>query len=102
VPPPLEFEAAAETFVESELLRELELETETELEGEVTTELLLEQDAETEQEAVLEGRAETRRVETEPIFGLGEDDEEELFRELDFEGVRAVEAVLDPGELDIE
>jgi len=64
--------------------------------------LLLEQEAEAEQEAVLERRAETRRIETEPIFGLEEDDEEELFRELDLEGVRAVEAVLDPGELDIE
>jgi len=102
VPPPLEFQAAAETFIESELLQELELETETELESELTTELLLEQEAEAEQEAVLEGRVETRRVETEPIFGLEEDDEEELFRELDFEGVREVEAVLDPGELDIE
>jgi len=51
---------------------------------------------------VLEGRAESRRVETESIFGLEEDDEEELFRELDLEGVRAVEAVLDPRELDIE
>jgi len=83
-------------------LRELELETETELEGELTTELLLEEEGETEQEAVVEGRVETRRVETEPIFGVQEDDEEDLFRELDFEGVRAVEAVLDPGELDIE
>ena len=104
IPPPLEFEveAASEAFLESELLQELELESEAELEGELATELLLEQEAELEQEAVLEGRIESRRVETEPTFGLSEEDERDLFRELELEGVRAVEAVLDPGELDIE
>jgi len=103
LPPPVEVpaEGVSETFVESEFLQELELETEveTELEGELLAEVEQEPLRETEVAAPRETETE---VEVEPLLQQIEDDEDDLFREFDLSGVRAVEAVLDPGELDIE
>ena len=95
LPPPVE--VPAEGFVESELLQELDVETE--LEGELLAELQQEPVRETE---VAVPRETETEVEVEPLLGQIEEEEEDLFRELDLTGVRTVEAVLDPGELDLD